>query len=310
MRFVPDDLAEFWRRTLDEARSHPSAVGADRVDSGMRLVETHDVSFAGYGGQRIRAWLHRPAGAEHALPLVVEYLGYNGARGLAHERMTYAVAGYAHLVVDNRGGGAGWAVSDTPDDDPAAGLDTGGGRITRGILDPATYFYRRAHTDAVRALDAAPELPGVDPDRIVVTGISNGGGLAIAAASLAPAAIVGVMADVPFLADVMRAATLSRVDPYRRIAQYLQRNRDRTATVERTLGYVDVVNLAPWATAPALFSVGLLDEICPPETIRAAFAAYGGADKHLEAYPFNGHEGGEEFHQRTKLRWLAERVPL
>ncbi len=27
--------------------------------------------------------------------------------------------------------------------------------MTKGILDPATYYYRRVYTDAVRAVDAA-----------------------------------------------------------------------------------------------------------------------------------------------------------
>jgi cephalosporin-C deacetylase len=276
----PADLEAFWSSTLAEARSHPIAVEARPVESGLRLIETWDVAFSGYGGQRIRAWQHRPAATRDALPIVVEYLGYNGARGLPHERTAYALAGYAHLVVDNRGSGAGWAVSDTPDDDPDAGLDTGGGRITRGILAPETYFYRRAHTDAVRALDAVAELPGVEPARVAVTGISNGGGLAIAAAALGTP-VTTVMADVPFLAHVVR-----------------------------TLSYVDVANLAPLATAPALFSVGLLDEICPPEAVFAAFHAWGGDDKRIEVYPYNGHEGGEEFQHVARLRWLAERLPI
>ena len=305
----PADLEAFWSSTLAEARSHPISVEARPVESGLRLIDTWDVAFAGYGGQPIRAWLHRPAATRDALPVVVEYLGYNGARGLPHERTAYALAGYAHLVVDNRGGGAGWAVSDTPDDDPDAGLDTGGGRITRGILAPETYFYRRAHTDAVRALDAVAELSGVDPARVAVTGISNGGGLAIAAAALGTP-VTTVMADVPFLAHVVRAMTLSTREPYLQLARYLQRNRTAVAAVERTLSYVDVANLAPLATAPALFSVGLLDEICPPESVFAAFHAWGGDDKRIEVYPYNGHEGGEEFQHVARLRWLADRLPI
>ena len=65
------------------------------------------------------------------LPCVVEYIGYGGGRGLAHERTLWAVAGYAHFVMDTRGQGSGWSVGETPD--PDAGLPAEAGFMTRGI---------------------------------------------------------------------------------------------------------------------------------------------------------------------------------
>ena len=43
-----------------------------------------------------------------------------------------------------------------------------------------------------------------------------------------------------------------------------------------TLAYFDGVNFAARATAEALFSVGLMDDICPPSTVYAAYNAYAG----------------------------------
>src|SRR5690606_18279025 len=96
---VPADLADLWHRTLDDA---PVTWDAERVDHGLLAVETHDVTFAGFGGQPIRAWLHLPASPLRtgALPGVVHLQGYNGGRGLAHEHVFWATAGYAQLVVD------------------------------------------------------------------------------------------------------------------------------------------------------------------------------------------------------------------
>jgi cephalosporin-C deacetylase len=66
--------------------------------------------------------------------------------------------------------------------------------MTQGILDPATYYYRRLITDAVRAVEAVRSHPAVDPQRIAVTGGSQGGALTLAAASLV-GGLVGVMPD-------------------------------------------------------------------------------------------------------------------
>ena len=61
------------------------------------------------------------------------------------------------------------------------------------------------------------------------------------------------------------------------------------------------------AQAPALFSVALMDETCPPSTVYAAYNAYGGP-REIREYPFNNHEGGEGFHQVAQMRWLRELV--
>ena len=61
------------------------------------------------------------------------------------------------------------------------------GFTTKGVDDPHTYYYRRLITDGVLAIDAAVAHPLVDPERIVVTGKSQGGGVALAVAGLGAA---------------------------------------------------------------------------------------------------------------------------
>ncbi len=171
--------------TLADARAHDLAATFEPVDNHLSVISTLDVTYAGFGGSPVRAWLHLPADRPGPLPAVVEYLGYGGGRGLAHERVLWAAAGYAHLVMDTRGQGSTWAVGDTPDPD-AAGAPFHPGFMTQGILDPATYYYRRVFVDAVRAVEAVRAHHLVDPARVAVTGGSQGGGISIAVAALVP----------------------------------------------------------------------------------------------------------------------------
>jgi cephalosporin-C deacetylase len=298
----PADADEFWAATLAAAGQLPVAATFERVDTGLRLVETFDVCFAGYGGHPIRGWLHLPAGASGALPCVVQYIGYGSGRGLAHENVFWAVAGYAHFIMDSRGQGGAGQVGDTPD--PEAAGPSYPGFMTRGILDPASYYYRRLYVDAVRAVDAARGHERVDGERIVVAGGSQGGGLSLAVAALRDD-LTGVMADVPYLSHFRRAVSVAERGPYLEIARYLKADRRRTEEALRTLDYFDVAALGRAATAPALFSVALQDEVCPPSTVYAAYNAYGGPRQIVE-YPFNDHEGGEGFQRQAQLGWLAD----
>jgi cephalosporin-C deacetylase len=295
-RREPEDFAAFWRDTLAEARLHALDARFVPVDAGLRTLEVFDVSFAGFGGQRVRGWLLLPRGASElpGLPCVVEYLGYGGGRGFPSDWLVYASAGYAHLVMDTRGQGSGWRQGDTPDE----GVFGPGvpGFMTRGILDPQTYYYRRLLTDAVRAVEAAAAFGRVDAARLAVAGISQGGGMALAVAGLAGLGLAPdlslVLADVPFLCAYRRALELTDALPYGELAAFCRAHRDKVEAVFGTLAYFDGVNFAAYARADALVSVALMDEVCPPSTVYAAY---------------NHHEGGEGYQVQERLAFLRAR---
>jgi len=298
----PRDLEAFWTATLAEARAGAKPPAFEPVDSGLTLVDCFDVTFSGFAGEPVRAWFHVPAGASGPLPIVVKFIGYGGGRSLAHEVDPWALAGYGCLRVDTRGQGSAWTPGDTPD--PVGAAPASPGFMTKGILDPHDYYYRRVYTDAVMAIETVRNHSLADARRIAVTGASQGGGIALAVASLVPD-LWAVMPDVPFLCDFPRATEIVEKDPYTEIIRYLSIHRDHVQQVFATLAYFDGAVLVRRATAPALFSVALMDHICPPSTVYAAYNAYGGP-KEIVEYPFNDHEGGQVFHQAEQLRWLAK----
>ena len=109
---------------------------------------------------------------------------------------------------------------------------------------------------------------------------------------------------MPFLAHPRRAVQITDTRPYGELIEYCSVHSDAVEQVFATLSYVDVVNHARRATVPALFSVGLIDDITPPSTVFAAYNHYAGP-KDIAVYPFNGHEGGGTRHLLAKLDFLA-----
>ena len=305
----PADFDAFWERTLKEASAQGDPLVSVRpVANGLRLTESWDVTFRGFAGDPVRAWFSRPAGMTGPLPAVVEFAGYGRGRGLPHERLTWVNAGYAHLLMDNRGQGDQYGCGgDTPDPHPPA--PGGPGPAVRGLLDPRDYHYRRLIADAVRAVAAVRALPGVDAPRVAAVGNSQGGGLALAVAGLVPD-LAALLVTAPLLCGIRRALDLTDVPPYGEISAYLSVHRGAEQAAYRTLAYVEGVSFARRAHAPAHFGVGLRDTVCPPSGAYAAFNRYaeragGDPAKVLHAYPFNGHEGGDAVHVRRQLDWLA-----
>lgn len=300
---APPDFDAFWAQTLAEVRQHPLNPRYEPVDTGLQLIEAFDVTWSGYNGQPIKGWLVLPRERSAPLPGVVEYIGYGGGRGHPLDWLVWSNAGYAHLVMDTRGQGSAWRTGDTPDPEPDGTNPQFPGFMTRGILRPETYYYRRVFADAVRAVEAARAHPAIDGQRIAVTGGSQGGGIALAVAGLVPD-LAAVLPDVPFLCHYRRATEITDGYPYQELVQYCRRHRDKIDTVFSTLAYFDGMHFAPRASSPALFSTALMDQTCPPSTVFAAYNWYAGP-KEIEVWPYNGHEGGETFQTIEKLRFLA-----
>lgn len=299
----PDDFDGFWAQTLKEARGAAGEPASYRrvTDTLLSTVEVYDVRFPGWAGQPVAAWLLLPRAADGPLPVVVTYQGYSGGRGLPTDSLLFSAAGYAHLVVDSRGQG-----HDTPDPDPLPAAQWVRGFMTRGIDNPRNYYYRRLMTDCVRAVDAIREHPVIDPSRVVVAGGSQGGGLALAAAGLSRDAVAAALVDVPFLCHFRRAVDISTAGPYPELVEYLGwHKRDNPEAAFRTLSYFDGVHHAARATAPALFSVGLMDPICPPSTVFAAYNRYA-AEKDILIWQFGDHSGGRGSQPPVQLAWLRQ----
>lgn len=306
----PEGLDDWWRTRLDKSRAAAKPPVLTRYEPELYgALPVWDVEFSGCDGDPVRAWYLRPPGsdADTPLPTVVTFIGYGGGRGLPVEHTLLPSAGFAVFVMDVRGQGGRASIGATSDRGAALDGPTHPGMMTRGLDSPENYYFTRLLADAARAVEVVADLDGVDRDRIAVSGGSQGGAQALAAAALTDLVKV-CHADIPFLCDVQRAVTVSSTTPYTEVADFLAQQIDLVPTALDTLRYVDCALLARRITAECLLSVGLMDPVCPPSTVYAAYNEIT-ATKDLAVFPFTGHAVPRSHVERQLRHLRAVLVP-
>lgn len=298
----PADFDAFWRTVLAELAQIPLAVQVDPWTAVLPMLDVEDVTFAGDGGAPIKAWLLCPKLVAKPQPCVVEYVAYGGGRGHPLDWLFWPMAGFACLVMDNRGQGGDWLGGQTPDQSSQGYAPHHPGVFTLGLKRPSQYYYRRLFADATRAVDVARTHPAIDPTRIAVSGFSQGAGVALAVAGLRTD-IAALLTDMPFLCHMQRAITLTDELPYAELTAYLRLYGEQEEQALATLAYFDGVSFARRATAPALFATGLMDTVCPPSTVFAAYNAYAGR-KEMRVFPYHAHQPGGSAHRLQQIAFL------
>ncbi len=297
----PADFDAFWAATLAE-NAGPLDVIARPEPAPFAGLTVHDVQFAGYGGDPIKGWWLRPDRPRGRPACVIHLPGYGSGRGYPHQWLDYAALGVSVLVMDIRGQGGGSQHPGSTGDPGPGGNAEVPGFLTRGIEQRELYYLRRLYVDAYRAVDVARELAGGTAEIVLAAG-SQGGGIGLAVAGLRSDLALALL-DVPSFALFRRATEISGVGSRAEIARYLSGHRDSIDRVFATLAYFDGVNFAARARTEARFSVGLMDQVCPPSTIFAAYHHYAGP-KDITVWPYNGHEGGGPLQHAANLTLTA-----
>ena len=109
-----------------------------------------------------------------------------------------------------------------------------------------------------------------------------------------------------FLCDIRRAVTLVDTNPYHEVAEFLANHADAIEVALDTLDHVDNALLAGRIRADTWMSVGLMDDICPPSTVFAAYNALT-VPKQIVVNPFGVHQVSRQ-NDELRLRFLRQRL--
>lgn len=287
-------IAAFWKSTLAKLAAEP--LDAKIVDTREPLpYRKYRVEYRSLGGVRVRAFLSLPirggSGPKGPLRAIVSAPGYGGLQqGIMLDECQ---RGYAILQVFPRSQGPSkelWSV--VPGDAE---------KLTWNLQQPEGAYYQGAYADVIRGVDYLLTRDDIQHDAIAIAGTSQGGGIALAVAALDPR-LKAVVAHVPFLCDVRRAA---------RTEGSLIRNLLETAKMNdephlRVLEHFDPLKLAASLRVPVLISAGGRDTTCPPQTIQAVFDRITSV-KSLFHDPELPHTSSERFYKMT-WSWLDEYV--
>ncbi|CAN5660230.1 acetylxylan esterase [soil metagenome] len=289
----PADFDAFWDRSLAESKALPLNDRQEATDLRFRSGYAEHLTFDGTGGSRIYAKLLRPKDPNGAA--IVCFHGYSARAGDWSNYLNYVAEGFTVAAMDCRGQGGR---STDPGGNTGMTLK---GHIVRGLDDaPERMYFRNVYLDCERLVRVVSEIPDVDPLRIGASGGSQGGGLTLACAALAP--IRKAAAMYPFLCDYLRVWEMDLDQGAYEELRYWFRSFDprhqRHQEVFTKLGYIDIQHLAPRIQAETMMAMGLLDTITPPSSCYAAYNKIA-APKQCVIYPDFGHEGLPDFNDLT-----------
>jgi len=290
----PADFDAFWAEIMAEVGAIPLHPTMELVSlRSTPEVETFEIGYDSLDGVRIAGWYCRPVESVTAPP----YPGLLIMPGYVSEPTlpkAWAKKGYAAVGVAPRG-----KLRSNSQFNPGYP-----GLLIHDIVDPHTYAYRGFYVDAARAVDFLLDRPEVDATRIGVQGGSQGGSLTVTTAALRADVIACGAAGAPYLCGFMDSASFTHSYPYEEMNEYLRLHPEHGDAMRETVAYFDGLNFASQITCPMLISIGLADDVCPPETGYNLYDALAGP-KEIHAYPRCAHDAGGHWEGENIEAFLA-----
>lgn len=261
---APDDFDAFWTAKKKELAAVPMNPRLTPVKSPREGIEAFDLQADSVGAP-VSGYFARPAGAKpRSLPAILTVHGAGVRSSELSSAAGWAKEGTIALDINAHGLPNG---KDKEFYDGLAAGELKGYPVSRRESRDTIYFLGM-YLRVIRAIDFLTSQPEWDGRTVVVSGSSQGGAQAIAAAGLDPR-VTFFAAGVPAMCD-HTGALAGRIAGW---PKFIPTDETPTPEVLAAVRYYDGVNFAARAKAPGIFTVGFIDATCPPTTVFAAYNA-------------------------------------
>ena len=287
----PKNFEKFWSRQLKKMRKCKvdaqltPAEFPSNVSRFQDKCELHALTINMPEGRPVHAYISWPKNADPAsLPIMIYLHGAGYSRSNASNAVRWAAKANGVIAIDINAHGY-------PDDQPKEYYDAlAKGELkdyrSRKVTDHESFYFRLMYLRAVRALDFATTLPMWDGKRIMTMGGSQGGAQAIAVASI-DKRVGAVYAHVPAVTDLAGHLQNHRGGWPKYDRQ--MKKKDNLENEMAVLPYYDGAIMIQHTKAKLWIEAGLIDSVCPPECVIAAFNVAVSPDKTLYTFPYRPH---------------------
>ena len=286
----PADLMDYWDNLKQQLKALPMQVKTTPLAVPQQYQDKftcEDVEINCLGPAPMRAYVAKPVGAkEKSLPIIIlcRAAGVKGdwCRCSVNECVGNAALGNGALSLDLNAHG----MLNGQSDDYYQMLEDGllKNYFEYNAADRETYYFRGMYLRVLRAIEYMTSLPEWDGRRILVVGESQGGGQAVAAASLDPR-VSAVVLNVPAMQD-LGGARKGRLSGW---PQPIENHQDLSPVqLDNTLPYFDGSQLIRHSQAEIYCEIGLIDTTCPPSAVFSSLNNAPGK-KTINCVPYRTH---------------------
>ena len=277
----PEDFDAFWKSQRERLNKVPMKVKLTEIKNHkFKGYKLYDVQVTCAGDMPMSGYLTVPEGAKpKSLPAYVTYQGAG-----VSSSWTAVARGAIAMNINAHG---------IPNGNPREyyvnlSRTSLKGYWHRNMNDREKIYFNGMYLRVMRSLDFMKSRPEWDGKNLIVSGSSQGGGQAIAAAALDPQVSLCV-AGVAALSD--HAGSLAERQPGWPRFYDARGKRKVDPEVVKATAYYDNVFFARRIKCETWLTTGLFDRTCSPAGVYVVYNNLASAKKDLDVFPAGGHGG-------------------
>lgn len=287
----PEDFEAFWKKQREELNKIPvEAIEKKPYPLWApynKTVVCYDMKIKCLGDKPVSGYLSMPRNAKpKSLPAVVSFHGAGVCSAYAHPHIGEKMISFnvnAHGIENGK-----------PKEYYQSLKLSNGKKLVNyawhGIWDKDQCYYKNMFLRVMRALDYIKTLPEWDGKNLFVTGASQGGTQSIVAAAL-DKDVTFCQAGVPALCD-HNAFYANRSPGWPKVANLSDKSKltSEKKCFMAVMNYYDVAHFAKRVKCDIALSAGLLDYVCSPASVMAAYNSISpGVNKTIQIVPDGTH---------------------